>query len=171
MPQLGDVKIQRLQARVGLRLCPRLDKSHLPQEPWPLVPFFPVPRPWNGSRDRQLGLLPSRGTVSSAAMEEGAPYILQDDRVGSRGQAEGWGTRGSHVKTEGKWSAQQTERNLGCFLGSSAGKRPRNTLKSPRKISEVSPKRLEESSGAIPKVKRKKEECLSLWGKIIKCVY
>lgn len=146
MLQLGDVKIQRLQARVGLRLCSCLDKSHLPQKPWPLVPFFPVPRPWNGSRDRWLGLLPSRGTVSSA-MEKGAPYILQDDPVGSRGQAKGQGTRGSHVKTEVKWSAQQTERNLGCFLGSSPGKRPRNTLISPRKISEVSPKRLEESSG------------------------
>lgn len=36
-PQFGDVKIQGLQARPGLRLCLFVDQSHSPREPWHCV--------------------------------------------------------------------------------------------------------------------------------------
>lgn len=61
LPPLEDVKIQGLQAREGFRLHPHLDKSRLPQESWLLVPFFPVPGPWEESEEAGLGLLPLEG--------------------------------------------------------------------------------------------------------------
>lgn len=72
---------------------------------------------------------------------------------GSRGQAEGWGTRGPHVKTEeGKCSAQRTERDRDCFPGSSPPSAPQKHPDFSKEKLEF-PKEVQEIIWEIPKVK------------------
>lgn len=102
------------------------------------MPFFPVLRSWKESRDGVLGLLPPVGLWT----RERRKVLLAYFRTvgGFQRVAEGWGTRGPHVKIEEENGVLNKQKGTSAAFLALAFKAPQNTLISPRKISEASPR-------------------------------